>query len=206
MSLVNPSSGLGKALDFGSGLAMIGAGGAPTNTNTNTNGTSNTTTNQTASGTSATGYGDQGNSVIATLLPLLSQLANNTNLTPYLAQQTQGINNQSNAAQTSLEANLASRGLSRSPAAAAAMTNLGLNRSNQITQLKQNIPLLQNSLQQSNVGTIGSILSMLPRTQTQNQTSNGTQNTTSQSQQQQSSGGGVGGILSGIGSALLHFI
>lgn len=213
-----PTSGIpvnwGQVGSLGSALSMIPAAAFPTTGSSSGTTTSNLNTNQNLTGTttgntsSTSGYGAAGTATIAQLMPMLSQLSQNTNLQPYQAQQTEGINNTANAATANANADLAARGLSRSPAAATSIANIGAQRTGAITNLNQQIPLLQNQLTSSNAGTIAGILSQLPKTGTTatsgttgqtgttSQTGNTTQNVNT------SQGGGAAGLFGGIGSAL----
>lgn len=204
-------SGLGN---ISSGLAAafpsVGNSSGSTSSNLNTNQNLSGATSGTTSGTTTAGYGAAGNSVIAQLLPLLSKLTTSTNLQPYQAQQTQLINQGSNNQQQNVDANFASRGLSTSPAAASAAANIQAQRQGAITNLNQQIPLLQNQLTGTNAGVINNILSSLPRV---GSTTGSTSGTTSQSGSSSqagntnqnvstSQGGGAAGLFGGIGAAL----
>lgn len=157
-------------------------------------------------GTTTQGYGTAGTAAIANLLPMLNQLSSNTNLQPYQAQQTQNINQQANSQSANVNAEEAARGLATSPAAATAAANIQAQRGAAVTNLNQQIPLLQNQLTQQNSAAIGNILSILPKVGTTagttGQTSSSNQTGTTQQQVQTQQGGGLAGIFGGIGQAL----
>jgi hypothetical protein len=191
---------------LGSALSMIPAAAFPTVGSQSGTTSSNLSTGQNVSGNSTTssGYGSAGTTAIAQLLPLISKLATNTNLAPYQAQQTEAINNASNANANNINADLASRGLSRSPVASTAMANNNAQRIAATTNLQQQIPLLQNQLTQQNSGAIASILSQLPKTTTgtTGQTGTTTQSGSTAQNVNSSSGGGIAGLFGGLGAAL----
>jgi hypothetical protein len=195
-------------------LSAIPASAFPTVGSQSGNTASNLNTSQnltgSTSGTTSQGFGNVGNDVIAQLLPLISKLAGNTNLAPYQANQIEGINQQARNNTEAVNSDLAARGLSRSPAATTAIGNINAQRSGAITNLNQQIPLLQNQLTSSNAGTINNILNSLPRTTSQTGTSSQggsssqTGNTSQNINTQQ--GGGIAGLFGGIGAALANLI
>lgn len=77
----------------------------------------------------------------------LNQVNNATNLTPYTQGGLENLQGQGQANQTAISNNLASRGLSFSPAASTALTQNTLNTGNQEQSFLQQVPLLQNQLQ-----------------------------------------------------------
>lgn len=210
---VNPIN-WNQIFQTGAALSAIPAAAFPTVGSQSGSTASNLNTNQnlsgTTSGTTTSGFGTAGNDVIAQLLPLLSKLTGSTNLAPYQASQIQGINQQANNSTEGVNADLAARGLSRSPAASTTVGNINAQRTGAITNLNQQIPLLQNQLTQSNANTIGGILNMLPRVSSQSGTTNqsgiSNQSGTTNQNINSSSGGGVAGLFGGIGAALANLI
>lgn len=163
------------------------------------------------------------------LIRRYSGLANqSTNLTPYQAQQTQGINRNSQLQSQAVNNIMAARGLSTSPVAGTAEANIQANRVGQINNLAQSIPLLQHQLALENLNAAGGFMSQIPRgvstqtagesTQQGNTTQQGkttsvnTSDTNSQtnsaeqgttiSKALQEQGGGIGSILASIGKLL----
>jgi hypothetical protein len=124
------------------------------------------------------------------------------------------INRSFNGAQTNLDTNLAARGLSTSPVAAAASAGLQAQRATQQSTFLNSIPLLKNQLQLANLTPAANFFSMIPRTvsstgtqtgsttQTGNQVQQGSTNQNQQSNQnyKQASGGGWGSLLGGLAS------
>lgn len=106
-------------------------------------------------------------------------------LTGYSGYQTSNINANSDAQRQAVGNIMASRGLTGSPAAAAAEANIEQNRINQITGMQQQLPLLQNQLNLANLGAAANYFAMLPRGQ---QTTGSQQQQTAQTTNQQSSG------------------
>ena len=151
-------------------------------------------------------------------------------LTGYQAYQTGNINNAADLQSQAVNNILAARGLSTSPAAATAQAGVEQNRLNQITGMKQQIPILQNQLNLANLAGATGFFSTMPRGASTTGTTSGT-TTSSQSQtggqagqdiggtqvkghqftagneqgfQQKdaTSGGGLGGLFSGLASGL----
>ena len=227
-------SGFGDFLNSGPGIGLqagiAGAAGAmPTNSTVTTSGTSSTTTNdvvnalqnllsqqqQQSQQTQTTSLSPEGQQFLNQLMSKYGQMSN-VNLQPYSAQQTQGINQAYNNQSKALDEIMAARGLSTSPVAGVAQGNVGLQRTGQITNLQQSLPLLQNQLQLQNLAGATSLMSQIPRTvsstgitsATGSQTASG-QTTSDQTQDQKfdqtqktKAGGGIGGLLSGVGSVL----
>jgi hypothetical protein len=134
-----------------------------------------------------------------------TQLNNATNLTPYTESGLQGIQGQGQANETALNANLASRGLSSSPAAATALTQNTLNTGNQEQNFMSQIPLLQSQLENQAIQTGEGALTSQGIATSSNGTSGGT--TLSQGGQQGTSTttGSVNplaGLLGGLGAGL----
>jgi hypothetical protein len=150
----------------------------------------------------------------------------------YQAGQTASINQNADLQRQSVANDMASRGLSTSPAAGTANANIDANRVAQINSMNAGIPILQNQLQLQNAAQSANILNALPRGMTNTGTTMGTQSGTSSQQgtntqqgqtvqqsqtmsdliknliSQQtsvskgSSGGGIGGFLGGLGAVL----
>jgi hypothetical protein len=151
---------------------------------------------------------------------LISKMSNqgNVNLRPYEASQAEAIDRSSNVQQQAIANTMASRGLSTSPAAATSDANIQAQRFGSLTNLHQQIPLLQEQIQQQRNAQMAQLLSILPRGSTttgaQDQTGEtkqtgtssqtGTSNTNYQNQQDSTtktkSGGGWGGALGGLAS------
>jgi hypothetical protein len=153
-------------------------------------------------------------------------------LTGYSAGQTQGINANAGLQHQAVNNIMASRGLATSPVAATAEAGVEQNRVNQITNMQEQLPLLQNQLNLQNLGAATQFFNTLPRGQqtaqigTQQQTGSGTQTGTSTStgttqqtgtgttntssagtstgtgRQSGSSGGGVGGAAAGLATGI----
>lgn len=141
----------------------------------------------------------------------------------YVGQQTQQINQNTNAQQGAVDAILASRGLSTSPVAGTVDANIQQNRLNQITQLGEQAPLQLNNVQLQNLLAQLQLFGAIPKgvTTTGTGTTTGTTGTTgitgtsgistsntygqqnTSGTQQQQQGGGVGGGLSGVIATLL---
>jgi hypothetical protein len=131
-----------------SGLAGLFGSSNKSTTNSNSNSINQTQTQNQQQSQSGFNY----NPLQTALMNNFSNSANNqlnnaTNLTPYTQSGLQNIQGQGQANQTALSANLASRGLSSSPAAATALTQNQLNTGNQEQNFMAQIPLLQNQLQ-----------------------------------------------------------
>lgn len=195
------------------------AGLFPTPTNTSGTSSQTSTTNlQALSSLLAQLSGTQQTTVGRNIQDLINkaaassagQVTNSTNLAPYAAEQTQGINQQAQAQQKAVENIMASRGLATSPVSATAATNVENQRQGQITQLNEGLPLLQSQLAQQALQGANSTISTAPRGVSTSQTSSqsGSQNqyggnqTNTVSQQQTQAGGGAGGLFGGIGSML----
>lgn len=84
-------------------------------------------------------------------------------LTGYSGFQTGQINANADAQNQAVQNVMAARGLSTSPAAATAQANIDQNRINQITQMQQQLPLLQNQLNLANLGAASNFFSTIPR-------------------------------------------
>ena len=105
-------------------------------------------------------------------------------LTGYSGYQTGQINANADAQAQAVNNVMAARGLSTSPAAATAAANIDQNRINQITQMQQQLPLLQNQLNLANLGAASNFFATIPRGQTS--TMNQTQQTQQDTRQLQS--------------------
>ncbi len=173
------------------------AGFFPTPTTTTTNGTSAVTGTQ--SQQNNINFSPQIQALLNQLTPQYARLAGQgTNLQPYQQQGEQQINANAALAQQAVQSNLAARGLSTSPVAAAMENTNNLNRVGQINTFQQQLPLLQQQLQKANLGAAGEFAASVPHGTSS--TGNLSQNTTSQQTQTQQSGGGLGGLLAGLGS------
>ncbi len=141
-------------------------------------------------------------------------------LTGYEAQQTGNINQLANTQQQALNNILAARGLSTSPVAATAQAGVEQNRLNQIANVKQSLPLLQNQLNLQNLAGASAFFSAIPKgtltttnqqvtgqttgqqTGSQTGTSQQTGTTKGTTSEKGTSGGGLGGLLTGAGVGL----
>jgi hypothetical protein len=94
-------------------------------------------------------------------------------LTGYGAYQTGQINANADAQSQAVNNVMAARGLSTSPAAATAAANIDQNRINQVTQMQQQLPLLQNQLNLANLGAATNFFATIPRGQTSTGTTTG---------------------------------
>ena len=131
-------------------------------------------------------------------------------LTGYQGYQTANINANSDAQRQAVSNIMASRGLTGSPAAAAAEANIEQNRVNQITGMQQQLPLLQNQLNLANLGAAANYFAMLPRgtsttgttqqdtTQNTSSIQSGTQNQNQQGTVSQSGHTNVQGTNQGV--------
>lgn len=131
-------------------------------------------------------------------------LANNdTNLQGYQTQGLKDINSGSNMASKSIANNLASRGLSFSPAAATSLTQNENNRINQSQSFLSQIPLLQRQIAQQNIQGLEGAFSALPTGVSSIGTSSATGTGSGNSTQVGSTpGGALPGALSGLGAGL----
>ena len=126
-----------------------------------------------------------------------------TNLQPYEASGMEQINQGSDAASKAMAANLASRGLTFSPAAGNAQTAATLARTGQQAQFANSIPLLGRQMQQQSLGQLMNAFQVIPTGTTSAGTTAGT--TTQNSTQTQNgtnlvSGNPIAGALSGATS------
>ena len=142
----------------------------------------------------------------------------NVNLAPYQAQQSEAINRSSNLQSEAVRNIMAARGLSSSPVAGTAEAGVQAGRFGQLTNLRQQIPLLQNQLTLQNLQGATGLYGQLPRgsvstgvgtseqTGSTNQTgstiSSGTTNQNQNYQNQTSTGGGLGSMFGGIAGIL----
>jgi hypothetical protein len=140
-----------------------------------------------ASGTTTPNLTPENEALLSQLGAQYSHLASTgVNLEPYQQQQEQGINTNSNIQAQAAQQALAARGLANSPVSGAVAANEAQQRTGQITNLQQSIPLLQNQLQQQNLNAAAGFTASIPH---------GTTTTTS-------TGGGIGGFLGGVGGIL----
>lgn len=192
------TAGLGSA--FG-GLAGLFGGGKQQKTQTS----GTITNNQNGNYSSATNpnLSPLQQSLISSFTKNASDLYNqSTNLKPYESSGLEAINQGSDAASKAMAANLASRGLSFSPAGATAQNQGTLARIGQQTQFENSIPLLQRQLQTQSLQQLMQAFSAIPTGQTSSgstsQNSTQTQNGTNLI-----SGNPVAGAISGAGAGLL---
>jgi hypothetical protein len=189
------------------------------------------TSTGTTSGTTTGGYANQGDQNLSTKLSsAFSNLTTAPDLTGYQAQQTEGINKNSQLQGQAQQEALAARGLSTSPVAGAVAAGNESQRVGQISNLQASIPLLSNQLSLANLSAGNSYLANAPKTsattgtqtgstaqtgtsdQTQSTNQTGSQtgsggsttlaNSNTQTTQQQKAGGGLGGLFGGLGSVL----
>lgn len=185
----------------------------------------------TSTGLTTGGYADAGSRQLSDqLATAFSGLTKAPDLTGYQAQQTEGINRNSQLLGQNQQQELAARGLSTSPVAASVAAGTQAGRVGQITNLQQSIPLLSNQLALANLGAGNSFLANAPKTsstvgsntgtnfqtgtsqqvgttsQTGSQVGAGStqqnQNSSTTQQQQQKQGGGFGQFLGGLGGVL----
>jgi hypothetical protein len=190
------------------------------------------TTGTTAAGTTTPNISPQAQALINSLTQKYMTLQP-PSMTGYGAGQTANINAGANAQTQAVNNIMASRGLATSPVAATSQAGIEQNRINQITQMQQQLPILQQQMNLQNLAQAGGFAASIPYGQTTGQTTTGTisqdatQNTTGTSEQlstnnQQSNfqntlmnwlnsqsatqgqqGGGVGGALGGALSTAL---
>jgi len=200
------TAGLGSA--FG-GLAGLFGGGKQQQTQTNGTITNNQTGTFNQSGTQTTT--PNLNPLQSALMKQFTQGASNlynqsTNLQPYTSSGLENINATQNANSKAIAANLASRGLSWSPAAGSAQTQNILAGGQQKASFMNSIPLLQRQLQENSLGDLENAFKTMPIGQTATSTSSGT--TTQQGTQTQQgtnlvSGNPMAGLFSGLGAGTI---
>jgi hypothetical protein len=196
---------------IGSGLAGLFGGEKQQKTQTSGTITNNSTTQGTGSYTSGSSTNPNFTSLQQALINQFTQGASSLynqsqNLQPYEASGLEQINQSSNAASQAMSANLASKGLSFSPAAATAQNQNILSRTGQQSQFANSIPLLQRQLQQQALGQLTQAFSVIPTGQTQAGSGTTQQNQTQNSTQTQQGtnlvsgnpiAGGISGLLAG---------
>lgn len=193
--------------------------------NTNTNIANNASTSQTNQITGNTNTPNIDPTTQALLEQIksgyASQLGTDTDLSGYAANQTEGINNQSQLQQKALSESLAARGIT-GPAAATAIANADAQRFSGITTLKNSIPLMAQQLQQQKLQAAGGFANSTLQGSTQSGFNNTGNNTSSQQINQNfgttdtqsnesgtgsssgNSGGGIGGLAGGLGPILAY--
>ncbi len=133
----------------------------------------------------------------------MDQYNQGTNLAPYTSQGLQQIQGQGNQNSRAIANNLATRGLSFSPAAGAATTQNQLNTGNQMQGFLQQIPLLQHQLQSQDLDQLMRAFSTMPTGTDSSGDSNvnttGTSNTNSTTS---TPGGALAGLFGGAGAGL----
>lgn len=163
-----------------------------------TNSQQQTNTNAASQGTtsSAANLGPQQQQLLQQLTQKYQQLSN-PSLQGYAASQTQGINNNANLQSQAVQNAMAARGLSTSPAAGTAQAGVESQRIGAITGMQQQLPLLQNQLNVSNLGAASGFLSSIPgllgTTQTQTGSNVGQTSQAGQTSQQTTQGQSSGG-------------
>ncbi len=131
----------------------------------------------------------------------MDQYNQGTNLAPYTSAGLQSIQGQGNQNSRAIANNLATRGLSFSPAAGSATTQNLLNTGNQMQGFLQQIPLLQHQLQSQNLDQLMRAFGSMPFGQDTSGTSNTNTSGTTNSVQS-TPGGGLAGLLGGLGAGL----
>jgi|ERR1035437_6306389 hypothetical protein len=193
-----------------SGLAGLFGGGSTKQTNTNSTTNQSQNQNQNYSNT---------NTSTPNLNPFQQQLAqmftqgsmdqfkSGTNMAPYTSQGLQQIQGQGNANSKTIANNLASRGLSYSPAAANSTTQNTLNTGGQMNSFLQGVPLLQHQLQQGNLQQLMQAFSTQPTGVTTSGSGDATGTSTGTSTMngtstQSTPGGALAGLFGGAGAGL----
>ena len=192
----------GFVLPVISGLAGLFGGGSSKVTNTNQS--------QQQSGN----FTNQGSST-PTLNPLQQQLAGlftrgaidqfnlGTNLAPYTSSGLQSIQNQGTQNSRAIANNLATRGLSFSPAAGNATTQNQINTGNQMQGFLQQVPLLQRQLQSPSLDQLMRAFSTQPFGTDTSQSGQSQSSGTSQGTATTSTpGGALAGLFGGLGAGL----
>ena len=174
----------------------------------------NSTTNQSQSGTTS---GATNQNLTNNLSPFQQQLASlftkgatnlyndSTNLQPYEASGIQQINQNAGLQNQVLQNNLASRGLTYSPAAGAATNQASLARGGQVSQFENSIPLLQRQMQQQSLSGLVSAFSALPTDKSTTGTSSGSTSssgTSTTNGTQSTFGNPAAGAVGGLGAGL----
>jgi hypothetical protein len=195
-----------------SGLAGLFGGGKQQQTTSNgsqqTSGATNTNSGTTNTQNTGFNYNPQQQSLINNFTNSANnQLKNGTDLTSYTQGGLQQIGQGGNAAGSAIANNLASRGLSFSPAAATANTQNQLNTINQQQGFLQQVPLLQNQLQsqaQANAEAALKAQGVNTTTTGGSQTSGGTTTSgnTNYNGTQTQTGNPMGGLFGGLGAGL----
>lgn len=174
------------------------------NQNSNTTGSSH----QTTSGSSQT------NPVFGELQQRLMQLftggaeqmfRDSTDMGPYQNAGLQNIGAQGNQNRKMLDAILAQRGLSFSPAAATSLTQNALNTGNQQSQFLSQIPLLQRQMQQGGLDQLMRAFATIPtgsESSSSGETFGTSQSQTQGQTQSQAPGNPLAGFFGGLGAAL----
>lgn len=117
--------------------------------------------------TTSTTLSPEAQSMNALIAPIIQQrLASSADLSGYRNQGITDINKTYGNAQTALDANLTARGLSTSPAAVGANTNLQVGRAGSIAQLVNSLPLLQRQMQGDDLSMANQFSALQPRTTT----------------------------------------
>jgi hypothetical protein len=142
-------------------------------------------------------------SLISSFTKNASDLYNqSTNLQPYESSGLEAINQGSEAARRAMASNIASRGLSFSPAGATGQNQNTLSRIGQQTQFVNSLPLLQRQLQQQSLQQLMQAFQVIPTGQT-SQGSTSQNSTQTQNGTNLVSGNPMGGLFSGLGAGVL---
>lgn len=194
-----------------------GAFGTPSSSNTKSTGTTgsnitgSTTANQTA--TSTPTLDEAGQTIESQLSPVVRQLLGfPMDLSGYTSSGIDQINRNADLQRQSIDAIMASRGLSTSPISATAALIADQNRLNQISDFQNSIPLLRNQLLNTNLSSAISALGATPRGITSSGNTSGsnveanTGTSSSDSNTTGSTGGGIGGALGGLGTILGYLL
>lgn len=202
----------GINLGLGGAIGGLNPGGGTTTTSGTSNTNANTNQNYNQSGSSTPTY-DASTDYLRKILnnQVLQNLQNPTDLTGYESSGAAGINSTGDAQKTSLNQNLASRGLTYSPVAATSNAAVDQNTGNQINSLHNSIPLIQQQLYEQKLSdALGQFKANPFGTSTAGQGSSAgtTQSTTDTNSTSKTTpaGGILGGILGGIGAVAKGFI
>lgn len=197
---ITPGGALAGIGALGSGIAG-GMGGTTKTSGSNTT-DSSSTLNGTASSTPT--FDPQTENLRQQLInSVLGNLNSDTDMSGYLSGALQTNNTGFDAAKTALNQTLASRGLTYSPVAGTATSNLDTQRIGSGINIQNQMPLLQQQMYQQKLQQALQTFASMPHgttgTTNQNQISNQNQ-TFNQTQTTTPSGGIFGGIMSGLGA------
>lgn len=143
---------------------------------------SSTTGSGTSTSTTTPNLDPQTQALINKLTAKYSNLTN-PSLQGYAVNQTAQINNNANLQQQAAQQNMAARGLGGSPAAATTVNNIDAQRYGAVTNMQNQLPILQNTMNVSNLASAAQFMNMIPHgTTTTGATTN--QSDTAQIQEQ----------------------